>query len=437
MRRLLAAFAFCVAFLVGWPAGAAPDEAADSHDEAEVLDVLLGKLLGMGEISAPELQHLVEEAGGIPFRSPVEVDFLTRDALKTYLREVIDAEYPASRADVDARTLIAFGLIEPGTDLRTLRLRLLEQNIAGFYDERPDRRRLYAVSADRRLTPSNQVILSHELRHALQDQYAHVYDILPQDVGDFDDRRLALVSLLEGDATLVMTQVLARRVRGGGDGEGEVADDGTASETAELPDFAVPTGAIPGAPDIVRDQMALPYSIGLTFARSLWRSGGWAAIKDAWLHPPESTEQILHPEEYRAHHRVPPVSIEYQPKGGRLLSHGILGEVYAHTLLGDDGPAAETLGWAGDGFDVWDISGRTLLVWRSRWKDEARAKAFKTALAERYGLSYGAASNQADWSVFRKGKWTLGVNVRAEEVWVVSSDDRDAATRALASVPKS
>ena len=42
-------------------------------------------------------------------------------------------------------------------DLRALRARVLEDNVVGFYDERPGKRRLYAVSDDRRFSPMNQV----------------------------------------------------------------------------------------------------------------------------------------------------------------------------------------------------------------------------------------------------------------------------------------
>ena len=66
-------------------------------------------------------------------------------------------------------------------------------------------------------------MLSHELRHALQDQYADVHGVLPDAVGDFDDRRLAFVSLLEGDATLVMERFLMKRLAGSALGESEPA----------------------------------------------------------------------------------------------------------------------------------------------------------------------------------------------------------------------
>jgi len=44
--------------------------------------------------------------------------------------------------------------------------------------------RLYAISDQRTLTPANQLVLAHELRHALQDQYADLHGTVPLAVGD-------------------------------------------------------------------------------------------------------------------------------------------------------------------------------------------------------------------------------------------------------------
>jgi len=54
----------------------------------------------------------------------------------------------------------------------------------------------------------NQLVLSHELRHALQDQHVNVEQALG-DGSDFDDGKLAVLSLLEGDASLLMEKYLA------------------------------------------------------------------------------------------------------------------------------------------------------------------------------------------------------------------------------------
>jgi hypothetical protein len=402
---------------------AAEEQARDRVDGGSRLaDALFERLPGLGEISPSELQCLVEDAGGLRFRAPVSIDFLTYPELKDYLREVVTSEYPPARADADARLLTALGLLEPGTDLGTLRLRLLEENIAGFYDERPNRRRLYAVSEDRRLTPMNQLVLSHELRHALQDQYVRVHDMLPPEIGDFDDRRLAMMALLEGDATLVMARFFSERLRH--------ADPAA----PDLTDLEVPLDPMPGAPDIVRDQMALPYVIGLRFVRRLWRRGGWDAVKAAWERPPQSTAEVLHPDVAPA--RPPSAGIlslsGYGPEAGERVLDGVLGEAFSRTLLGGDldGAAAATAGWAGDRYEVFRVRGRTLLVWHSRWKDEGHAKTFRAALAARYARSHPAAGRDGDWTIRHKGAWAVGHVRYGVDVWLVSSDDPAASKRA-------
>ena len=253
-------------------------------DPVEMIDALLGGFASFRDVSATTLQQEVTDVGGVPFRREVPLDFMSKADLVKYLRELFDAEYPAEKANADQRTLVALGLLAPGTDLRRVRAQLLEDNVVGFYDERPGRKRLYAVSEHRKLTPANQIILSHELRHALQDQYMDLHQALPASVGDFDDRRLALMSLVEGDATLVMEKFLARRL----------GFDGTGLDLGAL--TMAPSVALPDAPPVLRDQLILPYLLGRQFASALFQKGGWAGVRGAWERPPASTEQVLHPE---------------------------------------------------------------------------------------------------------------------------------------------
>ena len=144
----------------------------------------------------------------------------------------------------------------------------------------------------------NQIVLAHELRHALQDQYA-------------DSRRAAStttsrtsttgasrgLSLLEGDATLVMERfvrlrlgALGRRRRARRRGRGRRRRSGAPRARSTCP----------GAPPVVRDQLVQPYLAGLAFARALWARGGPEALRDAWAKPPASMEQVLHPARFFA-----------------------------------------------------------------------------------------------------------------------------------------
>jgi hypothetical protein len=404
-RRWLAALVLILA--AAW-AGAA-DRSGDATD---VLNALLSRLLQLDEVTPPELQKLVGEAGGIPFPSEVPVDFLTHEQLDAYLREVVDSEYPPEEAETDARTLLAFDLIAPGVDLRRQRLDLLQQNIAGFYDERPERRRLYVVSDEARLTPINQLILAHEMRHALQDQHADVHAVIPDSVGDFDDRRLAYLAVLEGDATLVMEHFLRHRLEQGG------------RPAPEMADFSFPVGDMPGTAPVLRDQMVLPYVLGTPFARELLRRGGWEAVKEVWSRPPESSEQVIHPDKYWAHEHPSNPVVPYSPRrGARMLREGVLGEGYVRTLLGE-GSESAAAGWAGDHYRVWDVKGRTLLVWRTAWEDGDEAQEFWTALQRRHARTHQSAGTRRQAVVFRKGSWTVALWRRGAEAWLVSSDER-------------
>jgi len=390
------------------------------------VNALLGSLMGGGDVTGERLQAEVAEAGGIPFRRDVPVAFLGRGELTAYLRELLDAEYPAAQARADERLLEALDLLPAGTDLKALRGRVLEENVAGFYDERPDKRRLYAVSEDRSFTPMNQIVLAHELRHALQDQYRDLHAQLGDDVTDFDDRRLAWMSLLEGDATLVMERFVKLRL-------GVQASDDALSGGVESAGLAAPgLFDLPDAPPVIRDHLMQPYLAGFELARAIWARGGASAMREAWAHPPESMEQVLHPGRYFAgeppRHVKPSLS---PPPGARLLSEGTLGELLIRTLLEAGGEGAAE-GWGGDGWRLYDSGGRTLLLWRSEWDTPADAREFAEALLRRVGRGATAEPSRDGFQVFRRGSgWLFAVRV-GEAVELVSGDDPVAVVRVLA-----
>ncbi|MFN8091267.1 MAG: DUF4870 domain-containing protein [Vicinamibacteria bacterium] len=400
------------------PPGSAPAPPADQA--ADLVNALLGTLLGGENVDGATLQKEVEEAGGVRFKRDVEVAFLSRADLSSYVRELFDDEYPPSAARDDERLLEAFDLLPRGTDLRALRAKVLEDNVAGFYDERPDKRRLYAVSEDRRFTAMNQIVLAHELRHALQDQYAALHDELPESVGDFDDRRMAFLSLLEGDATLVMERFVRQRLGGLAAGAAE-ASGGSDGGMASLAGAGL--ADVPGAPPIVRDQLVQPYMAGIAFARALWQRGGPDALRDAWGRPPASMEQVLHPDRFFAGEAPRLVSPGLSaPAGFRVVSQGILGELFLRTLLGDGGEAAAE-GWGGDGWTLWEADGRTALSWRSEWDSPRDADEFWAALRARFVRLHGPASARQGWDVFAPaGGRAFALKREADSVSLASAD---------------
>jgi len=418
-KRLKAAAGLALVLSLALPARAAEDPPAP--DPTDIINALLAGLMGVKDMSGPELQAEVAAVGGIPFRSEVPLEYMSRADLGKYLKEVLDSEYPPERAQADQRTLQGLDLLPAGADLRALRVRILEENIAGFYDERPGKKRLYAVSEQKTLTPANQLILSHELRHALQDQYADLHHMLPDSVGDFDDRRLAFLSVLEGDATLVMERFLVHRL-------------GLGEEGGEAAPLSLPTPPMPEVPPVLRDQLLLPYFAGRDFAQFLQRKGGWDALKQAWGRPPESTEQVLHPEKYEAREAPRPVDISYAPRGGRLINEGVVGEVLTRTFLGEGAPETAAAGWGGDRFRVWDASGKTVVVWRSVWDSPGDAAEFLAAAQSRLASVHAAQAARGGYRVYTSpGRW-IALGERASGIDFVSADDAQAFEAALASL---
>jgi hypothetical protein len=435
LRRALGARLLLAASLAtglpGWSAAQAPPTGSErtGGEVADLVNALLGSLMGGGAVTGESLQAEVAEAGGIPFRRDVPVAFLGRAELAAYLKELIDSEYPVAQARADERLLLAFDLLPAGTDLRALRARLLEDNVAGFYDERPDRRRLYAVSEDRSFTPMNQIVLAHELRHALQDQYRDLHAQLGEDVTDFDDRRLAFMSLLEGDATLVMERFVKLRL-------GLPASDDAFAAGMDGAGLAGPgLFDLPDAPPVIRDHLIQPYLAGLGLARAIWGRGGATAMRDAWAQPPDSMEQVLHPVRYFA--REPPrrvVPVPAGPAGARLLSEGTLGELLIRSLLEAGGESAAE-GWGGDGWRLYDSAGRTLLLWRSEWDSPSDAHEFALALRERFARRCTREPSRDGFEVFRgASSWLFAIRSRSDSVELVSGDDPVAVVRTLAAV---
>lgn len=419
-RRSVRALVLCALAATAGALRAQEPAEAPAPDPSELLDALLVTLGGFRELTPAQLEDEVADLGGVPFRQPVTFEFLDRPALGRYVHDILDSEYGPEKARADQRTLEAFGLLPVGTDLRAVRARLLEENVAGFYDVRPGRKRMYAISARKTLTPANQLVLSHELRHALQDQYADVNGLLPKSVGDFDDRSFALVSLLEGDAVLVMERFLKKRLPGGED------------RAFDPSGFTMPAAAmLPDAPPVLRDQLVLPYAAGRAFAMALFQRGGWPALRAAWTAAPQSSEQVLHPEKYFA--KEAPLAIDPgpPPPGGRLLQEGVLGEAFIRTLLGEGSDAASA-GWGGDAFRSWDVAGRTLLAWRSAWDSPTDAREFQEALAAVLASRGTGRPDRLGFRIRSAPPWTVAWRVEPDGgVTLLSCDDPAAIEAAM------
>ena len=75
MKRSLAAVLLAAAVGLGLAGGAQGQERPP--DPTDLINAVLGGLLGFKEVTAPELQEEVAEAGGVSFKAPVPLDYLS------------------------------------------------------------------------------------------------------------------------------------------------------------------------------------------------------------------------------------------------------------------------------------------------------------------------------------------------------------------------
>lgn len=331
-----------------------------------------------------DVSRAVEEVRGRRFSEVVAASEMNPAALKTFLKGKIADAFPAPAEDT-LRSLAVLGLIEKTPDLVERLVDFYASQVVAFYD--PEPRRFYVVrgAAGGALEGSGSeelaenLLFSHELMHALQDQSLKL-DRRFRSLKDDGDRALALQCLLEGEATLVMVRVALRDLPG--------AD--AAAEEALAP--LLSAGALERAnvpkdlPDFFVDQLFFPYVEGTAYVRRAVKRGGWKEVDRLWNEPPLSTSEILHDGR-----RPPPASDllpadagRIAPAGSRHLYSDTIGEWAARYLLrrslGEEESVDAVSGWRGDRIAFYVSGGALSYVWRLRFDTPGSALLFETAL---------------------------------------------------------
>jgi len=314
----------------------------------------------------------VEAARGLASSKSVPAQRLGRDELIARVKDHVSRELPPEAIRDEGLALQLFGFLPTHFDYEAAEYRLLEEQLAGYYE--PADQTMYMASdlGDDEATAT----LAHELVHALQDQHWDLETRSKYHPGE-GDRSEAVSALAEGDATSAMFDVMIAR-----------ALPGTRRSAAEIPDQVfiqqIRNGMSqgPGAdsPRIMRSSLAAPYIYGTLFVNALRRRGGWSEVNRAWDSAPTTTEQILHLDKWDAHEL--PLTVSAPPfsslgRGWAVAdedSEGELGARLAFEEWMDPAAAAETSsGWGGDRGVLVTSGDRFAFAWRLRF-DEAPTK---------------------------------------------------------------
>jgi hypothetical protein len=345
-----------VALLVVVTLGGCRERAQAVQGEAELKDMV------------HRMMPAVAQTTGLRFKSEPVVLRRTRQQVRDYLIHKFDEDLPPAELAGLQSALRLFGLIPDSLELRPTMIDVLTEQVAGYYD--PDSNALY-IPADIEQFQL-RIVVSHELVHALQDQYVRLDSIISQ--RHANDRRSAAQAILEGQATVAQIPVLMPEQKPDTLPLGWFwkQRSAMAAQQSQMKQFA-------HAPLWIREGLIFPYLGGADFIVWFRHKYFGVSVLDSM---PRSTEQILHPERFALHDE--PTELSFVNGADTVQWEDNLGEyetrLLFQQLLGDETEAATlATGWDGDRYEVLGPNSDAL-VWYSVWDDAAAAGRFTAGL---------------------------------------------------------
>lgn len=359
------------------PAAAPPDTASpDAADE--------GRAPTASEARTIEsLLSVAEHVRGLRFTHAVRVRVQDSVTISESLSREMEEEDLLESRDL----YVALGLLAPDVDVRTLLLRVLGEQVVGYYDTKHkylvvrDDVLAGLVRARQRsgaMVDEGGMVLVHELVHALQDQTLGLG--ASYEAERSIDEGNAFHALVEGDATLAMIGYLAERA--GGDLDQLTNRPDVLRAALDSGPAAAGSTELLSAPPIVRVPLLSAYFDGLLFCASLHARGRWSGVNRAYRSLPASSEQVLHPERFARNEPPESVTVPALPEltdaGVQTVREDTIGELELGVYFGLGLPEADAKraadGWAGDRVRILRSADGTLgAVWLTRWDSEPEA----------------------------------------------------------------
>lgn len=341
----------------------------------------------------------IESQLGLTFKTPPKLENKSRDAVAKFVMQQLTSDRGKKQIEGQSGVYRVLGLLPDTLNLGMLLQKLLEEQIIGYYD--PATKVLYVVDGAPKVLLTQTV--THELVHALQDQYVAIDSIQGQT--DNADRQAAAQAILEGQA--VFTQLLADpnagpmlKMPGGWDRIRDAMRDAQTS----MPVFS-------NAPRAVREGLLFPYLGGADFVRRFIEK---RPIKELLTDLPISTKQILNDAAYftgdKAARDVPTTVTLPAPSTGTVIFSNTFGEFETRLVLvqhlKDEVLARRGAGGLdGDQFALIRLPQGDALAWASVWDTSVDGGDFLDLMAEaarkryemgRQSWASGATSRRLD-----------------------------------------
>jgi hypothetical protein len=429
------------------PTAESPDQAKAPTPETHITAQQAKELFA----SIPPILHFASEDTGLPIKHQVKPRLTTRIEVEKYLLEKMKDDKDAKRMERSEIVLKKFGLIDADFHLQSFLVKLLDEQIAAYYDSKTK-----TVNLLDWIAPDTQKpVLAHELTHALQDQHVNLDKWQSQTSDDLshsyaEDRKhvatdeddTAREAVLEGQAMAVFVDYsLApahRSLRNSPELVNNLLDNMT--DEGDSPVLA-------RAPLLLQESLLFPYKDGLRFEAALIgdSKNPAAAYADVLDRPPDSSYQIMNPHAYEQEAKVPllnmpdihpAIDAQYNP-----YDIGVMGELDVRILselFGGKEIAAElTPQWDGGIYyaaqkkDAPDknSTASVALFYLSQWKSEPAAADFVKMYADELGKKYAHVSRNTseetspDEQIYDTNEGPVLIVTSGKDVFVSESFD--------------
>lgn len=366
-----------------------------------------------------QITHQAAEVRGLEVLHEIDLQVVTSEQMGQDLIALMQSEYSQEDADLDRDLLWMLRLLDDRNyDYMQLQMDLQSGAVLGYYNT--ETKELFVASDGDEITPGQKLTMAHEIIHALQDQH-FALDRMDEDM-DFE-AQTGFTALVEGEASF--TEVVW--------GLEYLSFDEILQYVAEIEDADV--SVYDRTPRYVLETLLFPYNLGYVFVEALHTEGGYDLVDAAFMDPPVSSEQILHPEKYLQEPRDMPLEVDVPDlfsileEDWELVYDGSLGELDLFLLLEINGVADGTVaseGWGGTWFELYRSDEDMIVTLATRWDTETDASEFHEALLETM------SGYEQEGELWFDGKRYHAIVANGDAVTLTTSTDRDTLIMALA-----
>ena len=304
-----------------------------------------------------EMVRTLSEITGWQVKRTVPSEMLGQDKFRKMVESGVKKSESNKEIRAEEITLKMFGLVPQDFNLAKSEVDLVSEQAAAFYDY--NKKRLFVLDSTQP-GAEQKVALVHELGHALADQHHPLGKYLRKGNPD-DDAATAREAVMEGQATWLTWAYVSKTSGGKAEVPPKMLEEVTKAASETSPDFPV----FSNSPLYLRESLVFPYNQGMRFQDAIFHKLGKEAFDRVFDRAPESTQQIMHPDDYIAGQKPstpdPPrlESLLGKPAGKfRTLTDGPVGEFDTQILLRqyiseNDGIAAAAH-WKGGWFRLYE-----------------------------------------------------------------------------------